>query len=122
MAKKILVIDDEPIITMSCQKALQSEGYDVHTSSSGMEGVEMFKRDNYDLVIVDNKMPGLDGFEVLVKVRAKRPSQKVIIISGYNTVEQFQKAQDYGASLYLEKPFTPDELLEAVKKTIGSTN
>ena len=120
MAKKILVIDDEPIITMSCQKALQSEGFEVHTCSSGLEGVEMFNKDDYDLVIVDNKMPGIDGFEVLDKVKAKRPLQKVIVISGYNTPEQFQKAQYHGASFYLEKPFTQDELLEAVHKTIGS--
>lgn len=117
--KRILVIDDEPIITLSCSKALTAEGYEVHTSLSGLEGLEMFYRGQYDLVIVDNKMPGIDGFEVLSKIKDHKSSQKVVIISGYSTLEQQKKAEAYGALFYLEKPFTPDELLDVVKKALS---
>ncbi len=121
-AKKILVIDDEVIITLSCQRALKSEGYEVETALSGLEGLEIFDRGRFALVIVDNKMPGIDGFEVLRRIKDKDPLQKVILMSGYHTIEQSQKAIDRGALFYLEKPFTPDELLEVVRSIVEAND
>lgn len=120
MAKgRILVIDDEEIVRVSCKRTLVPEGYEVDTAASGTEGLEFFGKSKYDLVLIDLKMPGMDGIEMLVNIKRQRPEQNIMIMTGYDTVEHVVESISSGAAHYLEKPFTPDTLIERVKEVLG---
>jgi DNA-binding NtrC family response regulator len=120
MAKaKILVIDDEEIVRLSCTKALQSEGYDVKTAVSGKEGVALIENETFDLVVIDLKMPVMDGLEVIKTIKQRYPGLKVIIISGYNIIEHTVESIACDTNHYLGKPFTPAELVLRVNEVIG---
>ncbi len=116
---RIIVIDDEDIVLISCQRALAPEGYDVRIVKSGMDGLKMLESEAFDLVLTDLKMPDIDGIEVLRIVKGKWPSVEVIIITGYQTVETAVKAMKLGAFDYIEKPFTPEQILSVVKNAIA---
>jgi DNA-binding NtrC family response regulator len=115
---RILVIDDEDIVLMSCKRALASEGYDVMTVKSGIDGLKLLEDNTFDLVLTDLKMPDIDGIEVLRIVKEKWPHIKVIIMTGYQTVETAVKAIKLGAFDYIEKPFTPEQILLAVRNAL----
>lgn len=116
---RILVIDDEEIVRVSCKKCLIPEGYDVDVAANGVEGLSMTENNRYDVILTDLKMPDMDGMEFLVKVKERHPDTKVIMITGYSTVEHAVKAMRMGAYNYIEKPFTPDALIEAVKEAMA---
>jgi DNA-binding NtrC family response regulator len=118
--KDILVIDDEEIVRISCMRTLVPAGFKVDVARDGLEGLRMLKAKPYDLILIDLKMPNMDGMEVLENIKDIRPDLKVIIITGYSAVETAVKAIKMGAFNYLEKPFTPDSLLEAVKEALSS--
>jgi len=115
---RILVVDDEPIVCESCKRILDEEGYEVDVAFSGQEAFEKMKRDTYDIVITDLKMPGIDGMEVLKTFRSEYPETMVIMITGFSTVETAVEAMKLGAFDYIPKPFTPDEVSLVVKKAI----
>jgi len=113
---KVLVIDDEEIGRISCQRVLKREGIQVAMASSGREGLEMMMREPPDLVLVDLKMPEMDGVEVARRVRSYDPNIVTIIITGYATIESAVAVMKEGAYDYLPKPFTPDELIIVVRR------
>lgn len=115
---KILVLDDEEIVRVSCKKCLTPEGYDVDVAANGVEGLAIIENNRYDVILTDLKMPDMDGMEFLAKVKERYPDTKVIMITGYSTVEHAVKAMRMGAYNYIEKPFTPDALIEAVKEAM----
>lgn len=115
---KLLTIDDELIIRMSCERTLSSEGYEVKSASSGKEGIEILEKERFNLVLLDLKMPDVDGIEVLKLIRNKWPDTKVIIISGYGTDQTAEETIKHGAHNFLEKPFTPDRLLSVINETM----
>lgn len=113
---KVLVIDDEEIARISCQRVLKREGIQVAMAASGREGLEMLMREPPDLVLVDLKMPEMDGVEVARRVRSYNPNIVTIIITGYATIESAVAVMKEGAYDYLPKPFTPDELIIVVRR------
>lgn len=115
--KRVLVIDDEDIVRMSCERSLSGE-YAVNTAASGQEGLDMFSKENYDLVLVDLKMPAMNGIEVLMNIKRQKPEQKVMVMTGYDTEEHIEQSMSSGAAIYMEKPFTPDMLLNRVKEAL----
>jgi len=116
---KVLVIDDEEIVRISCRRALTPEGYEVSQAKNGIEGLQMLEKERYDLVLTDLKMPDMDGIEVLRIIRKKWPEVQVIIITGYQTVDTAVKSIKLGAFDYIEKPFTPDALVSAVTNAMA---
>jgi len=116
---RILVIDDEEIVRISCRKCLTPEGYEVDVASNGFEGMEMSERNPYDLILTDLKMPDMDGMEFLGKIKERKPQAKVIMITGYSTAENAARSIEAGAWGYIEKPFTPDTLITAVKEALA---
>jgi DNA-binding NtrC family response regulator len=118
--KHILVIDDEEIVRISCQRALTPEGYTVDVAADGLEGLKLVKEKSYDLILTDLKMPNMDGMEVIENIRKTQPQAKIIVITGYSTIETAVKAIKMGAFNYIEKPFTPDGLLAAVKEALAN--
>jgi two-component system sensor histidine kinase/response regulator len=106
----IFVIDDDAIIRLSCEQILQKSGYQVRTYGNGHEGIERLKEVHPPLLVVDIKMPELDGFEVIKRVRKIDPEVVIIVITGYATIETAVDAMKMGAYDFLPKPFTPNEL------------
>ncbi len=118
--KKLLVIDDEPIVRTSCQKILIPEGYEVKIAENGNEGLEILEKERFNLILLDLKMPGIDGVDVLKIIKERWPEIKVIILTGYSTVETAVTTLRMGAFNFIEKPFTPDKLLKSVEEAIGN--
>src|SRR5512136_120572 len=106
----IFVIDDDEIIRLSCKQILQKSGYTVETFGNGYEGIERLKEVRPPLLVVDIKMPELDGFEVIKIVRKLDPDVVIVVITGYATIETAVDAMKMGAYDFLPKPFTPSEL------------
>ena len=116
---KILVIDDEDIIRASCLRVLAPEGYEVKTAGSGPEGLGLLEKESFDLVLVDLKMPGMDGLEVKQQIKKRWPETKALIITGYQSFDSETAAADrLAAADYMEKSFTPDILIAAVGKAL----
>ncbi len=117
--KKILVIDDEAIVRVSCERVLKPEGYHVVVTPKGTEAIGMLENEQFDLVLTDLKMPDMDGLEVLKTIKSKWPDMIVIIITGYGTISTAVQAMKLGAYEYIEKPFTPEDILNAVNKALA---
>jgi len=116
----ILVIDDEESMRDSCQQTLSRSGYYVETAENGGKGLEILKKTSYDLVILDLKMPGLNGLEVLEKIKEDDPEIVVVVITGHATIESAVEAMKKGAYDFIPKPFTPESLRVIVKRALNS--
>jgi DNA-binding NtrC family response regulator len=115
---RILVIDDEDIVRVCCRRTLELDGYEVDIAKSGSEGLEFLKKSTYDLLLIDLKMPGMDGLEMLRDIKKVRPEQRVMIMSGYDTIENVVECISSGAAHYVEKPFTPEMLISRIKEVL----
>ncbi|MGE5839192.1 MAG: response regulator [Deltaproteobacteria bacterium] len=119
MAKKrVLVIDDEQIVLNSVHKILGQGDYDVEATLSGRQGLELALEKSYDVVLTDVRMEDMGGMLILRDIKKAKPSMPVIIITGYANVQSAKQAMKLGAAEYIEKPFTPDQLLKAVKTAV----
>jgi len=112
----ILVIDDEEVICDACHLVLTEKGYAVDYCKTGEAGLHAIEKGTYDLVLLDMKLPDMDGMEILKRVKDKVPALCVIVMTGYSTLSNAVQAMKLGAADYLSKPFTDDELTEAVLK------
>jgi DNA-binding NtrC family response regulator len=119
--KRIMLIDNEEGLCRMMEAVLADSGYEVKAYIRSFEAVDEFAPGEWDLVVSDIKMPGMDGLEVLQKLKAKEPSIPVIMITAYATVEMSIQAWRKGASDMLQKPFEPEELLYRVKNAIKNT-
>ena len=115
----IHVIDDEAVIRDVLAQLLTSEGYEVEMSSSGEEALEKFPSQSFDVVLLDLLMPGLDGLEVLRRIKRVDPLAAVIIITAYGSVESAVEALQIGALDYVQKPFKHDDLLRVLDKAVA---
>ncbi len=113
---KILLIDDEPDIVRVLSMSLKADGYDVIPAYSGVEGIEIFEKEKPDIVLTDIKMPGMDGIEVLKKVKSIEPGSEVIIITGHGDIDNTIEALQYGASDFINKPVRDEALAIALKR------
>jgi DNA-binding NtrC family response regulator len=114
----ILLIDDEAIALTNLTHVLKREGYDVTACKNGESGLEALKRGDFDLVLTDLKMPGIDGMEVLRQVQASEPDVPVIMITGHATLDSAVEAMKAGAHHYLAKPFRLAEAREVVRSAL----
>jgi DNA-binding NtrC family response regulator len=115
-ALKILIVDDEPLIRLSMVDALESVGHDVHAAATGTEGVDLVKKQAFDLVITDLRLPGVDGLTVLKVTRETHPQTEVLVITAHGSVETAVGAMKLGGFDYITKPFQMDELLLIVER------
>ncbi|MBL0712817.1 MAG: response regulator [Desulfosarcina sp.] len=113
---KILLIDDEPDILRVLAMSLRTDGYEVVTANSGEAGLAAFSEHVPDIVLVDIKMPGMDGIEVLQKVKSGDTASEVIIITGHGDVDNAVEALKYGASDFINKPVRDGTLAIAIKR------
>jgi len=111
--KDILVIDDEPVVCNSLRRILGRRGHRVDQALVPDEGLEKIGANKYDLVLLDLRMPGRDGMEMLTTIKQRWPETKVIIVTGFASIESAIEATRRGASQYVAKPFTPEEISRA---------
>jgi len=113
---RIMVIDDENVVLKSCARILGRLGYEIDTTSDPRDGLKRVLDEFFNIVIVDLKMPDIDGMQILKSVKEARPETEVIMITGYSTVETAVQAMKLGAADYVAKPFNPDELEVVVER------
>lgn len=116
MPTKILLIDDEQTSVSVLAFSLRSDGYDVLTAASGEQGLEIFDRERPDIVITDIRMPGMDGIEVLKKIKERSHPAEVIIITGHGDIENAIDSLKYGASDFINKPIRAENLSLALQR------
>ena len=123
MKINILIIDDEGLVTRSLQRFLAKEDYNAVVASSGKEAIEKFKAAQFDLIVSDVRMPGMDGIETIEKLRqlqqeaGKKPVPE-ILITGYTDEDSYARALRLKVADYLFKPFDTKEFLDAVKRNL----
>jgi CheY-like chemotaxis protein len=113
---RILVLDDDPVVTLSCKRILGAEGYDITTVDKGEDALNKLSKEEFDLLISDIRLPDINGLTVLKESRVIQPSTDVVIITGYPTLEDAKESIKMGAFEYIEKPFTPDFMMNVAKK------
>jgi len=116
----ILIVDDEAGIRESLQGILRDEGYKAETSESGEAALEVLKKRDFEVVLLDIWLPGMDGLELLQKIREMDEAPEVIIISGHGTIETAVRATKLGAFDFLEKPLSLDKTVILVKNAIAN--
>jgi DNA-binding NtrC family response regulator len=116
--QRVLVIDDEAAIGLSCRRCLQPEGHEVHCIEDPVKGLQAAIVGDYDVILLDLMMPRLHGMDVLKQMKAAGVAAEVVIITGHSTVESAVEAMKHGAADYLSKPFTPDELRLVFRKVM----
>ena len=119
---KILVIDDEQGIRDLLDTLLRRKGYDVVLAASGQKGLEIFSRERPDVIVLDLKMPGMDGLTVLQQVRSHNPEQPVIILTGAGAPEAEQQVRALGVTEYVEMEFSLHRLGDSLNRLLLSTN
>ncbi|NTV33200.1 MAG: sigma-54-dependent Fis family transcriptional regulator [Deltaproteobacteria bacterium] len=113
---KILVVDDELIVRESLGGWLERDGHMVDKAASGEESLEKFEKTRYDIILLDIKMEGMSGLEVLKRVKEIDPDVSVVMITAYGSIPSAIEAMKSGAYEYLLKPFDPDELMVLIEK------
>jgi CheY-like chemotaxis protein len=112
---RVLIIEDDPHIRETMRLALETEGYDVGTAATGPDGLEQFGSGaGWNLVLLDQRMPGMDGVEVLHQIRLIDQAIPVVLVTAYSTVNLARDVLALGASGFLSKPISPEELRTVV--------
>ena len=115
---KILVVDDDAIVIKSCRRILEAEGFEVTTVPGADEALEKIKSSEFDLLLMDVKMPKHDGIFLMREIKKNWPDIPIIVMSGYPTPETIADVLKLGATQFIPKPFRPDELVKAVRQVI----
>lgn len=115
-ANKILIVDDEEIIVRLLSMSLRSDGYETVTAYSGEQGLEVFKSESPDIVVTDIKMPGMDGLELLKRIKELDPEKEIIIVTGHGDIDSTITALQYGASDFINKPVRDEALAIALER------
>ena len=116
---RILVVDDSPDTLELIQRNLASQGHVIHTASSAADALALLDSMTVDLVVTDVRMPGLSGIDLIREVRVRHPGIELVVITGYATIEGAVEALQLGAWDYLAKPFTDEELFQAVRRALA---
>jgi DNA-binding NtrC family response regulator len=119
-AKKILVVDDEAVVVNSIRKILSRKGFAVEEAFTCKDAMAQIFANDYDLVLLDMKMSDGNGMDVLQRIKAKKPELRVVIVTGYASIDTAVEAIRKGASDYMPKPFTPDELYSMTNRVLGT--
>ena len=117
---RVLVIDDDESMRIACTQALESAGFNAAVAACGEEAIEKASRESFEVALLDLRMPGLPGLEVLKRLKQDSPHLMVIIITAYATIESAVEAIQQGAYNYLPKPFTPEALIAIVGRAAAA--
>lgn len=117
---RVLVIDDETVICDACDLVLSEKGHTVTARENGKSGLEAIREGTYDILLLDMKLPDIDGMDILKVVQEEKPELCTIVMTGYSSISNAVQAMREGADNYLAKPFTEDELLQAIDESNAS--
>lgn len=118
MKKRILIIDDEEIFVKPLIKAMINEGFEVESAEEASEGLKKLSEDEYDLILTDLRMPGMDGIDLTSKIKSDYPDISVIIMTAYGSIETAVNAMRAGAEDYILKPFSKEEILLLINRAL----
>jgi two-component system response regulator (stage 0 sporulation protein F) len=116
--EKILIVDDQFGIRILLNEVFQKEGYQTFQAANGVQALEIVTKHHPDLVLLDMKIPGMDGIEILKRMKVIDPEIRVIIMTAYGELDMIQEAKDLGALTHFAKPFDIDDIRAAVRKHI----
>lgn len=116
MNEKILIVDDQYGIRILLNEVFQKEGYRTFQAANGFQAIDIVVNDKPDLIVLDMKIPGMDGIEILKRVKQIDKSIKVILMTAYGELDMIQEAKKLGALMHFAKPFDIDELRQAVRE------
>lgn len=119
---KIIIVDDEEIARITLADILALEGYDIQTAGSGEAAVEILGQEPFDVMLLDLKMPGVNGMDVLDRVVQEHPKVAVIILTAYGTIDTAIQAIRYQVFDYLLKPASPEQIIAAVERALQKKN
>jgi DNA-binding NtrC family response regulator len=119
---KIVVVDDEPTIVLMCRRVLESQGHAVQGFTDVQTALARLEAEAADLLVVDYKMPELNGIEFVQRVWAVRPGLRVVMITAHGTREVMERATQSGVKSVVLKPFTPSELAQGVAAALEGTD
>jgi two-component system response regulator (stage 0 sporulation protein F) len=119
MNKKILIVDDQYGIRILLTEILQKDGYDLYQAGSGLQALAIIKENLPDLVVLDMKIPGMDGLEILKRLKEYNSAIKVIMMTAYGELDLINKAISLGAITHFSKPFDIDEVRAAIKQELS---
>ncbi|BDG49139.1 MULTISPECIES: response regulator [Parageobacillus] len=120
MGNKILIVDDQYGIRILLNEVFQKEGYTTYQAANGMQALEIVQKHRPDLVLLDMKIPGMDGIEILKRLKEIDRDIKVIIMTAYGELDMIQETKELGAMMHFAKPFDIDDLRAAVKRLLFS--
>ena len=120
--KRLLFIDDESQLLAIFRKAFTKEHYEVFTATSGLEGLKIARKEKPDLIVLDMRMPKLDGLEVLKRLRKRDKKTKVVMLTGYGTAGLIREALELGISDFVAKPFDLHALQRLIKEVLNSVS
>ena len=118
---KILVVDDEEALRTVLSTELEGEGYQVNTAADGEEAIKILGSQQFHLILLDIKMPNVDGFEVLKYVKQHQPSTKVIMLTGFADLKNAIESKKLGAEDFVSKPYDLVDLLTTVERVLGTS-
>ncbi|HID96778.1 MAG TPA: sigma-54-dependent Fis family transcriptional regulator, partial [Thermodesulfobacteriaceae bacterium] len=118
MKERILIVDDDPNIRDGSSQVLSRAGYDVSEASTGAEALSLVDRFEFDLILLDLKMPDVNGLDLLRNIRENDQQVPVVMITAYGTIQNAVEAMRLGADDFLPKPFEPDELRMVVSRIL----
>lgn len=113
---KILLVDDEVIFTKNMSKLLTTRGYQILIANSGEEAIQVLERDKCDVMVLDLKMPGMNGIATLLEMQKRNLSAQTLVLTGHGDIDTAMKAMKLGAHDYLTKPCEIDELVEKIEE------
>ncbi len=116
MSEKVLLVDDEEEFVETLAERMRTRGMEVSTSNSGADALELVDDEDFDVVVLDLKMPGIDGLDALQRIKRRRPDIQVVLLTGHATVEKGVEAIKHGALEFLEKPVDLASLTDAIHK------
>lgn len=119
MKGKVLIVDDQFGIRILLNEVLQKEGYETYQAANGVQALDIVTKNTPDLVLLDMKIPGMDGIEILKRMKAMYKDIRVIIMTAYGELDMIQEAKNLGALTHFAKPFDIDDIRQAVKKYIS---
>lgn len=122
LKKKVLIVDDQNGIRVLLMEVFNNEGYETFQASNGKMALEIVRTQSPDLVLLDMKIPGMDGLDILKHVKNIDPTIKVIMMTAYGELDMIKEATDLGAIMHFTKPFDIDELRMAVNTQLKSSS
>jgi len=119
--QKLLIVDDQSGIRVLLMEVFNGDGYDTYQAANGVQALEMVQRVKPDLVLLDMKIPGMDGLEILQRMKKMNPEIKVIMMTAYGELDMLNEATELGVLKHFAKPFDIDELRAAVNSVLRGT-